>query len=62
MDIDALDSDSDDPRKHIAEMRTLYNLLNHKRRHMYTRVEHQWRNRYEHRVEWINRISADLHG
>ncbi|CAG5095574.1 Oidioi.mRNA.OKI2018_I69.XSR.g14246.t1.cds [Oikopleura dioica] len=54
--------DGYDPRRHVAELRTLYNITNHQRRHQYGRVENQWRRRYLKRVEWLNRISGQLHG
>ncbi|CBY07817.1 unnamed protein product [Oikopleura dioica] len=54
--------DGYDPRRHVAELRTLYNVTNHQRRYQYGRVENQWRRRYLKRVEWLNRISGQLHG
>merc|ERR1712048_43410 len=37
------DQTSKDPRKHLAELRTLHNVTNYKRRHQFGRVENQWR-------------------
>jgi len=60
--VDARDQSGDDPRKHIAELRTLYRISRDNRRHMYQRVENQWMMRYHKRVNFVNRCSAELHG
>merc|ERR1712227_595453 len=51
------DQTTKDPRRHLAELRTLHSVTNYNRRYQYGRVENQWRRRYMKRVEWINRIS-----
>jgi len=59
---DARDQAGDDPRRQLAELRTLHRLVNDNRRYQYTRTEHQWQQRYKKRVNFVNRISQHLHG
>jgi len=58
----ARDQTGTDPRKHIAELRTLYRIKNYNKRFQFSRVDSTWETRFRQRVNYVNRVDSALHG